>query len=1489
MKNIFTLLFVFSLCSVKATNYYFSAVSGDDSRSSAQARSASTPWKTIGKLNSFFSSLQPGDSVLLKRGETFFGSITINKSGTASLPIVISAYGTGNKPTITSLVTMTSWVSKGNGIWESYNSSLPTSVNNVLINDVPQEMGRYPNSDVANKGYLTLESAISNTITDNELNSTPNWTGAELVVRARRWVTDRCLITNHSGTKITYTATSSYVPKNNYGYFIQDDIKTLDKFGEWYYNPSVKKLSIYFGANAPSSYVIQTTTIENLIFSQSFSNVVLNNLNVKGANSNGIYIRSGSNMNVKNCDVAISGSTGILIKFQNQAKIENCTVTNSNNNGIDLGYTGDYATVRNNKVTNTSMFAGLGGGGDGKGFGIQSHGNNTIIEYNDVRNTGYVGVTFGGNSTIVKNNYLDGYCLTKDDGSAIYAFTGSANTNFTGRKVIGNIVMNGVGTPEGIDDHKPLAEGIYMDDNSSGVEISGNTIANIPGKGLFLHNARNMTITNNTIFNNNVQLSLLHDTKGDAIRNCTITNNNFFSKLSSQSVSILSSIADDNSQIGRFDSNYYARPIDDRIVITNSYVNSSGRVNENVDLEGWKARYNKDAASKRTAKQISTFKLNSLIGLNKFPNGTFSSSKTGIFTSYSTSSLSSAGQLEGSYLQVVPSAKDYSVFVDIGALKAGAKYMVRYTIKGSASSMYMTAALRQKVSPYGVLTPVQYRKVELSQSTNDMVFTAPSDQASGQIVFRFTKQNTIYLDNIQLYEADAIITNIDDSIRFEYNPSQVTKTVSLPGNYVDAKNNKFSNSIVLQPYESAVLIKNGGITNTAPSVSITNPVTNTSFAAPASVTISAATADTDGTISKVDFYEGNTLLGSDNTSPYTFTWNNISAGNHSITAKATDNGSLVTASAAVAISVFAPNVAPSVSLTSPVNSATFAASASVTIGASAIDTDGTISKVDFYNGSTLLGTDNTSPYTFTWNNVSAGNYSITAKATDNSSLVSASAAVAISVYTANVAPSVRISSPATNATFAAPASVIITAEAADTDGTISKVDFYNGDTLLGTATTSPYIFIWNNLRAGTYSIIAKATDNSSLITTSDAVVISVYTVNIAPSISITSTVNNATFAAPASVTINASAADRDGTISKVDFYNGDTLLGTVTASPYTFTWNNAPAGTYSITAKATDDSLAVTASDTVAVSVYSQNIAPSVSITSPVATKKYIGTTTIAISADATDADGTISKVDFYNGTTLLKTVLESPYTFSWSKVGAGTYTITAKATDNNDLVTTSDAVTITVLQNQAPAVVITSPVTNTSYAAPATINMSASASDTDGTIKKVDFYNGTTLLHTEYSAPYTYSWSNVPAGNYTIIAKATDNKGSVTTSASVAVSVAAQKSALNDSTADAVNSIHTLTLKAPAVSKEDHQMFSMNLFPNPAISKIKINIEGLPASSKKTTLLIQNLSGITFKSIPVIVSGKVIEADINSLIPGMYIVSIVSDNFIISRRFIKN
>src|SRR5688500_7246616 len=137
MKRILTaFLFVclFHVC--KANTYYFSSTTGDDSRSSIDAQNSNTPWKSLSHLHNIIGSLQPGDSVLFKKGETVCGSITTSASGSVNAPIVFSSFGSGDNAVISGFVSLSGWVYTGNGIWESYNASLGSEVNMVLINGV---------------------------------------------------------------------------------------------------------------------------------------------------------------------------------------------------------------------------------------------------------------------------------------------------------------------------------------------------------------------------------------------------------------------------------------------------------------------------------------------------------------------------------------------------------------------------------------------------------------------------------------------------------------------------------------------------------------------------------------------------------------------------------------------------------------------------------------------------------------------------------------------------------------------------------------------------------------------------------------------------------------------------------------------------------------------------------------------------------------------------------------------------------------------------------------------------------------------------------------------------------------------------------------------------------------------------------------------------------------------------------------------------------
>jgi hypothetical protein len=195
-------------------------------------------------------------------------------------------------------------------------------------------------------------------------------------------------------------------------------------------------------------------------------------------------------------------------------------------------------------------------------------------------------------------------------------------------------------------------------------------------------------------------------------------------------------------------------------------------------------------------------------------------------------------------------------------------------------------------------------------------------------------------------------------------------------------------------------------------------------------------------------------------------------------------------SVASMVNVTSSNSSPSVTLTQPTDGATFAAPATVNLAATASDPDGTVTKVEFFNGSTKLAEDTTAPYSFTWSGVPAGSYTLTARATDDLGATTTTAASTITVA-ANSAPTVAITSPTDGAVFAWKPTITVSATAGDADGNVTAVEFRNGSTLLAQDTTSPYSFTWRNVPQGTHVLTARATDNAGAATTSSPVGITV--------------------------------------------------------------------------------------------------------------------------------------------------------------------------------------------------------------------------------------------------------------------------------------------------------------------------------------------------------------------------------------------------------------
>lgn len=560
--------------------------------------------------------------------------------------------------------------------------------------------------------------------------------------------------------------------------------------------------------------------------------------------------------------------------------------------------------------------------------------------------------------------------------------------------------------------------------------------------------------------------------------------------------------------------------------------------------------------------------------------------------------------------------------------------------------------------------------------------------------------------------------------------------------------------------------------NKPPTVAITSPTAGAVFTVGNAVALAATAIDPDGSIAKVEFYRSGTfLIGTSSSAPFTTSWSAPTVGTHSLTAKAYDNRNGTSTSTSVTITIVA-NQPPSISMTAPAGGTLVGLGDTTALAATASDSDGRVASVEFFDGPVSLGSVSTAPFQWSWMPSTTGLHVLHARATDDKGATTDSQSVQVTVGSP---PTVIVTSPVACSFVDAPTDVILRADAMSASGRIVRVDYFDNGVLVASASSLPWQVLLSRPQVGIHSISAQAVDDRGLSSTSRPAAITIRAPNRPPTIALTAPANGTRVGVGSRVDVAATASDPDGTISAVEFRMDDAfgpLITRVTSPPYTAQWTPAAPGTYSLVGVAMDDRGTSTSSSVVSVVVVA-NALPNVAVTSPASNARFVAPATVSITANAADSDGSITKVDFFAGATLIGTSTSAPYTVTWSNVAAGSYSFTAKATDNAGGVTTSAAVPITVATNVAPTVSLTI-ASSGPYFAPGTLSLAADATDSDGTIARVEFYANGALIGTDSTAPYGLVWDAVQGGSYAITAKAIDDGGASTNTAAAAVSVQA-------------------------------------------------------------------------------------------------------------------
>lgn len=460
---------------------YFVKTGGSDV---ANGLSDATAWGSITRVNT--ATLVNGDRVFFKRGDTFTGSLVLSKSALSTAKVQYGAYGTGNRPVISNMQTITGWTLFSTGVYRAP-VAIPTNCNIVTVDGVNTNMGKYPAT-----GENTFESYSALTsITDAQLTGTPNFAGGEVVIWKSNWTIDRSAITGHTNGTITYTSGSSWAVQSSggYKYYIQKHINCLLKFGDWYTDGSY--FYMYFGANSPSGYLVKAGSSDYTVSLDRKNYNTLRDLKIEGGNLAAIYCLSSVGFNLVNCEVTNTGRTGVTVITNAQTGastatlIDSCLVTHTNGTGVWLNSAG--STVRNTNFEYNGEFAGMADPAGGSHYGLYTKGVGNITEWNHTYMTGYIPIYWESDYAQVRYNVVSDFPTLAMllDGGGIYTFSSVTNT---GQRVYSNIVKNS------------LANGLYSDGGSNHIEYFNNIVVNVQKWGIHMNEPVSNYVHHNTIY-----------------------------------------------------------------------------------------------------------------------------------------------------------------------------------------------------------------------------------------------------------------------------------------------------------------------------------------------------------------------------------------------------------------------------------------------------------------------------------------------------------------------------------------------------------------------------------------------------------------------------------------------------------------------------------------------------------------------------------------------------------------------------------------------------------------------------------------------------------------------------------------------------------------------------------------------------------------------------------------------------------------------------
>ncbi|KOO14874.1 ABC transporter substrate-binding protein [Vibrio xuii] len=447
--------------------------------------------------------------------------------------------------------------------------------------------------------------------------------------------------------------------------------------------------------------------------------------------------------------------------------------------------------------------------------------------------------------------------------------------------------------------------------------------------------------------------------------------------------------------------------------------------------------------------------------------------------------------------------------------------------------------------------------------------------------------------------------------------------------------------------------------NNAPSVTLSRPSSNISIIEGQSLTLTAQASDVDGDLAGVKFFVNDRQVSDDKVLPYEFNLSDLGVGTHSVYVKAYDSKGNITQSVTRTVTVESnKGTAPEIGITQPTGQVELQLGDSLNVVADASDVDNDLAGVEFYVDGQKLTTKTQPPFNFQFTPANEGLYTFHTAAYDIAGNRTESPPQAFKVTAPVVEttpPVISIVSPQSHVNTLSGESIVVAAQASDVDGDLTEVRFYANGELLATKKSAPYTAVVI-AQEGRTAIVAEAIDAAGHKTRTSEINITAKSLSggdsSGGSCDVPQYQNGGNYAFGDKVQNNGSiyVCKQFGWCGQAPYEPG-------------VAWNGSNFWQDAWEVEGACDA--------------QPNVAPSISVVQPNVTAN----SAFVLSANTSDEDGQVAKVEYYIDGILTGTSSQAPFTLNHQGLSEGDYQLFAVATDDKGAQTRSENVALNVEQ----------------------------------------------------------------------------------------------------------------------------------------------------------------------------------------------------------------